>query len=170
MGSGVIKSYTGAAIGAVPVLGGLAQGFFDGREAANIGWTTGENCVKEKYKYFSRYSEDQRVLESAGLIEQSAVTGFLDKYYAKNPLDHSDSGIVARYTGMTKAQAEIALGLVEYNLFLAKYHPKERGPEKPLKTEDYQYESTTVIAESMPNVILRILSDFKNQRLATASA
>lgn len=170
VGSGVIKSYTGAAIGAVPVLGGLAQGFFDGKEASNIGWTTGENCVKEKYKYFSRYSEDQRVLESAGLIEQSAVTGFLDKYYAKNPLDHSDSGIVARYTGMTKEQAEIALGLVEYNLFLAKYQPKEKGPEKPVKTEEYQYESTTVIAESMPNVVLRILSDFKNQRLATASA
>ena len=104
------------------------------------------------------------------MIEQSAVTGFLDKYYAKNPLDHSDSGIVARYTGMTKEQAEIALGLVEYNLFLAKYHPKEKGPEKPLKTEDYQYESTTVIAESIPNAILRMLNGFKNQRLATIAA
>ena len=71
---------------------------------------------------------------------------------------------------MTKEQAEIALGLVEYNLFLAKYHPKEKGPEKPVKTEEYQYENTTVIAESIPNVVLRILSDLKNQRLATASA
>ena len=170
VGAGVIKAYTGAAIGAVPVIGGVIQGIYDGKEASNIGWTTGENCVKEKYKYFSRYSEDQRVLESAGLIEQSAITSFLDRYYAKNPLDHSDSGIVARYTGMTKDQAEIALGLIEYNAYLATYHPKEKGPEKPVRSENYQYENTTVIAEIIPNALIYLTKSFDSQRLAVATA
>ncbi len=170
VGSGIIKSYTGAAIGAIPVLGGIAQTIYNGKEASNIGWTTGENCVKEKYKYFSRYSEDQRVLEAAGLIEQSAVTSFLDRYFEKNPLDFTDSGIVARYTGMTKDQAEVALGLLEYNTFLASYQPKEKGPEKPMQYDNYQYESTTVIAEIMPSALVFFASNYQTQRQAVAVA
>ena len=170
VGSGLIKSYTGAAIGAVPVVGGIVQTIFNGREAANIGWTTGENCVKEKYKYFSRYSEDQRVLEAAGLIEQSAVTAYLDRYFEKNPLDYTDSGIVARYTGMTKDQAEVALGLLEYNTFLASYQSKDKGPEKLLQYDNYQYEATTVIAEIMPNVLVVFTSNYQNQRQVVAMA
>ena len=170
VGSGIIKSYTGAAIGAIPVLGGIAQTIYNGKEASNIGWTTGENCVKEKYKYFSRYSEDQRVLEAAGLIEQSAVTSFLDRYFEKNPLDFTDSGIVARYTGMTKDQAEVALGLLEYNTFLASYQPKEKGPEKPVQYDNYQYEATTVIAEIMPSVLVSYTPNYQTQRQAVAVA
>ena len=170
VGSGIIKTYTGAAIGSIPVVGGVVQTIFNGREAADIGWTTGENCVKEKYKYFSRYSEDQRLLESAGLIEQSAVTGYLDRYFEKNPLDFTDSGIVARYTGMTKDQAEVALGLLEYNTFLASYHPKEKGPEKPIQYDNYQYEATTVIAEIMPSVLVSFTPNYQNQREVVAVA
>lgn len=72
-------------------------------ESANFGWTTGENCVKFKYKYHSRYIEDQRMLESTGLVEKNAVTAFLDKYYEEHPLDNSPEGILARYSGMTVA-------------------------------------------------------------------
>jgi len=170
VGSGIIKSYTGAAIGSIPVVGGVVQTIFNGREAADIGWTTGENCVKEKYKYFSRYSEDQRLLESAGLIEQSAVTGYLDRYFEKNPLDFTDSGIVARLSGMTKDQAEVALGLLEYNTFLASYHPKEKGPEKLVQYDNYQYEAITVIAEIMPSILVSFTPNYQNQREVVAVA
>ena len=165
VGKDKIKQVSGAAIGSLPVVGALAQTFFDLSETSKIGWTTGENCVKDEYKYFSRYSEDQRVLESAGLIQQSAVTALLDRYYAKHPLDFTDSGIVARYTGMTKEQAEIALGLVEYNQFLAQYNPQDKGPELPLKYEDYQYESTSLIAEILPSTIINRIEKYFEQRL-----
>ena len=89
----------------------------------------------------------------------------LDRYYAKHPLDFTDSGIVARYTGMTKEQAEIALGLVEYNQFLAQYNPQDKGPELPLKYEDYQYESTSLIAEILPSTIINRIEKYFEQRL-----
>ena len=102
-------------------------------EEANLKWITGEGCSDDSSKYFSRYSEDQRLLESAGLIEQSAVTAYMDKYFEKNPLDNSESGIIARKTGMSKEDAEIGLGLIDYNTYLANYHPKEKGPKLPTK-------------------------------------
>ena len=166
VGKGFLKMVTGTAIGIIPIVGSFIQGLFDSREAANIGWITGENCANEQYKYFSRYSEDQRVLESAGLIEKSAVTAFLDRYYEKNPLDFSDSGIVARYTGMSKEQAEIGLGLLEYNQFLAQHRPKKKGPEVLPTVQEYQYESTTVIAEILPSSLVRGKNTLPRRRLS----
>lgn len=152
-GTGTVGTVVGAVIGSIPVVGSLLDVANNGQEFVNQKWITGENCSDPQYKYFSRYSEDQRLFESAGLIEKSSVTAFLDRYYEKNPLDFTDSGIVARYSGMTKEQAELGLGLLEYNLFLAKYNPKDKGPEKQLKTEDYQYESRSIIAHVIPEII-----------------
>ena len=170
VGKGAIKNITGAVIGSLPLIGSIAQGVLDKSEAANVGWTTGENCLSEESKYFSRYSEDQRVFESAGLIDKSSVTAYLDRYYEKHPLDFTDSGIVARYTGMTKDQAEVALGLIEYNQYLAQYHPKEKGPKIKEKIEDYQYESNAIIAEIMPDSLLGLQEEKTIQRLTSITA
>lgn len=167
---GAVGAITNAVIGIIPVVGSLAQSVIEGRSLANVGWTTGEKCASEDSKYFSRYSEDQRFLESAGLIEKSAVTAYLDRYYEKNPLDFSDSSIVARYTGMSKEQAEIGLGLIEYNQFLAQYHPKERGPEILPVVQEYQYEPTTVIAEVLPSSLVKEKVTLYRQRLSFAIA
>ena len=77
---------------------------------------------------------------------------------------------MARYTGMTKDQAEVALGLLEYNTFLASYQPKEKGPEKPVQYDNYQYEATTVIAEIMPSVRVSYMPNYQTQRQAVAVA
>ena len=139
-------------------------------EAANMKFITGEFCYSDEAKKFSSYTEDLRVLESAGVIEKSASVAYMENYYKKHPLDHSDSGIVARYTGMTKEDAEIALGLLEYNTYLANYHPKEKGPKLPTKIEDYQYESSSVIAEVLPSSLVTQFAKFSEQRLVTATA
>ena len=165
-----VGAITNSVIGIIPVVGSLVQSVIEGRSLANVGWTTGEKCASEDSKYFSRYSEDQRFLESAGLIEKSAVTAYLDRYYEKNPLDFSDSGIVARYTGMSKEQAEIGLGLIEYNQFLAQYHPKEKGPEILPVVQEYQYEPTTVIAEVLPSSSVKEKVTLYRQRLSFAIA
>ena len=170
VGTGGVKQITGAILGATPVVGSYYQVKASAEDAANVKFATGEFCYSEEANKFSSYSEDLRVLESAGLIEKSAVTAYLDKYYEKHPLDHSDSGIVARYTGMSKEDAEISLGLLEYNIFLANYHPKEKGPELPAKLEDYQYESSSVIAEVLPSSLVTQFSNSSKQRLVTVAA
>lgn len=170
VGTGITKQITGAVIGTIPIVGQAIQLAGDVSEEANLKWITGEGCSDDSSKYFSRYSEDQRLLESAGLIEQSAVTAYMDKYFEKNPLDNSESGIIARKTGMSKEDAEIGLGLIDYNTYLANYHPKEKGPKLPTKIEDYQYESSSVIAEVLPSSLVTQFAKFSEQRLVTAVA
>lgn len=169
-GSGLIKQASSAIIGATPIVGSFIQVLDNAAEAANMKFITGEFCYSDEAKKFSSYTEDLRVLESAGVIEKSASVAYMENYYKKHPLDYSDSGIVARYTGMTKEDAEIALGLLEYNTYLANYHPKEKGPKLPTKIEDYQYESSSVIAEVLPSSLVTQFAKFSEQRLVTTAA
>ena len=169
-GTGLIKQASSAIIGATPIVGSFLQVRDNANEASNMKFITGEFCYSDEAKKFSSYTEDLRVLESAGVIEKSASVAYMENYYKKHPLDYSDSGIVARYTGMTKEDAEIALGLLEYNTYLANYHPKEKGPKLPTKIEDYQYESSSVIAEVLPSSLVTQFAKFSEQRLVTAVA
>ena len=77
-------------------------------------------------KYYQRFIEDQSLAESMGLIDQSAVTAFLDEYYEQNPLDNTYEGILARYSGLTKDTVVALLDIVDYGLYIADYHPEER--------------------------------------------
>ena len=150
----VLDNIIGVGVGSLPIIGdafSIAQGI---DETVNIPWATGENCIKEEYKYYSRYSEDQRMMESSGIIEKSTVAMFLDDYYKEHPIDNSYEGRIARLSGMTKDQLEETLAYVEAFEWLAEYNPKDYGPEKPEpKTEDYQYESNDIIAEAEKAVV-----------------
>ena len=77
---------------------------------------------------YQRFIEDQRLAESTGLIEKSAVAVYLDKYYEKNPKDNSYEGILARYTGMTKENVIAVLDAIEGLEFLASYNPDGYAP------------------------------------------
>ena len=93
-------------------------------------------------------------MESAGIIEESAVARFLDDYYEKNPIDNSWEGTIARYSGMTKDEVEETLAYVEAFEWLANYDPSEAGPEKPLpEAEQYQYESNKIVTEAEKAII-----------------
>lgn len=48
---------------------------------------------------YQRFIEDQRLAESAGLIEKSAVAVYLDKYYEEHPKDNSYEGILRAIPG-----------------------------------------------------------------------
>lgn len=77
---------------------------------------------------YQRFIEDQRLAESAGLIEKSAVAVYLDKYYEEHPKDNSYEGILARYTGLTKENVIATLDAIEGLEFLASYNPDGYAP------------------------------------------
>lgn len=153
-GNSTVDTVLETGVGLLPFVGD-AQDIVDAaKQAGAMDWATGENCIKEEYKYYSRYSEDQRLMESAGIIEQSAVGRFLDDYYEKNPIDNSWEGTVARYSGMTKDEVEDTLALLDYIEWYADYDPTDYGPEKSLpKADKYQYESNDIIASAEKAII-----------------
>ena len=82
----------------------------------------------DETKYIQRYISDQRILESMGLIEESSVSVALRKYYELHPLDNSFEGVLARKTGMTKENVEIALDFIKLASFADNYEPADYAP------------------------------------------
>ena len=54
---------------------------------------------------------------------QSSVSRAREAYYAVHPKDESAAGKIARMSGMTKAEAEIALNYAAYLSYVANYNP-----------------------------------------------
>ena len=126
----------------LPVWGGIVDFFRNEALLHKVGYVTGASCVMrdgdpielakelgdetftwEEAKYYQRFIEDQRYLESAGLVDKNAVSVALDEYYEKNPLDESYEGLMARMTGMTKEQVIATEDAVEVLLWIANYNP-----------------------------------------------
>ena len=140
--SNTANSAINGAIGAIPVVGDIVDIVQNQQALDNAGYVNGEACVAgnsmnnakdaggspdwETAKYYQRFIEDQSLAESMGVIEESAVTAFLDDYYEKNPLDNSYEGMLARYSGLEKETVVAILDLVEYGNYIANYHPEER--------------------------------------------
>ena len=77
---------------------------------------------------YQRFIEDQRLAESAGLIEKSAVAVYLDKYYEEHPKDNSYEGILARRSGLTKEQVVAYLDKLDYFAKVVDYDPTNKAP------------------------------------------
>lgn len=135
---GTLTDIVDAGVSALPVVGDVHDIMSNASELKNMGWATGEKCKQDKYKYFSRYSEDQRMMESAGIIKKSAVAAFLDKYYEQNPIDDSFEGTIARYSGMKKSDVEDVIALIKYADFVSRYDPVNYGPEKAASVPKYR--------------------------------
>ena len=154
-GSGGLDTALEFGIGLLPFVGDAEQIASAAKEGANVDWATGENCIKEEYKYYSRYSEDQRMMESAGIIKQSAVAKLLEEYYKENPIDNSYEGTIARYSGLTKDQVAETIQGIEIAQWLAEYNPENYGPMKFESKGDgsYQYESDELVANAEKAVV-----------------
>jgi hypothetical protein len=126
---------------------------------ANYGYVSGGNCVMndngeadserslieinglsyDEIKTYSRYVEDQRLAESMGIIDESAVSIALDEYYNEHPLDNSREGILARFSGLTKDNVIAIEDTVDfYNFYLA-YDPTDYYPTPAVHEEDPSY-------------------------------
>lgn len=118
----------------------------------NIDWINGMECVVGgthwgENKYYQRYAENERLLEGMNPNYTSPVTAYLEDYYKENPLDTSFEGTLARFSGQTKEDVELALNLIEYYDYIENYNPETRyafvETEEP---EPIYYESDTRFA------------------------
>ena len=119
-------------------------------------------------KYYQRFIEDQSLMEGMGLIEESAVTAFLDDYYEKNPLDNSYEGILARYSGLKKDTVVAILDVVEYGNYIANYDPAERyafgRPEVEIEKElKFDGEDNGIVATLLNQIVY---ADVRNRSFA----
>jgi hypothetical protein len=110
------------------------------------GWARGSFCVMnpktnphyEEILYLQHFTEDQRIATQLKLKEtvredgsvKSPVLAYKEAWYEKNPIDTSEAGLLARYTGSLKSVAENFLALAKYYHYLANYHPPVE-PKKP---------------------------------------
>jgi len=137
-GSAVVDNAGNGLIGSVPVIGDVIDIIENENMKKNIGYISGESCVAgntvnasespnwDEAKYYQRFIEDQALAESMGLVDKSAVTAYLEKYYEENPIDDSYEGMLARYSGMDKETVTDLLDVIAYYNYVAEYNPAER--------------------------------------------
>ncbi len=138
-------------------------------EEKNIKWNSGLACtgrtddanLNKKIEYFSMYNLDQRVLTNMGITENNSSLTFLENYYKENPIDYSLEGQIARYTGMSKEEAEDALALIEYYNFIANYDSSNRfafGAPVVEEKHNLQFDNDNQIASMPLSVLLNEIS------------
>ena len=180
---------TGSGIGDFTV--GLIPGIGDGvdivgatRTLEKFGYVDGSACVMHdegtgdkipeyvERRAYARYIEDQRYLESTGMIEQSAVATFLDEYYEEHPLDNSHEGIIARLSGLPKDTVIAAYDAVDFMNFLAEYDPTDYYPTPAIHPEeaDYTMEDDRIIKDETFVAIIQTgyFSEYRQRNFASA--
>lgn len=132
----------------IPVLDSVSDIVNGAKEQGNMGYINGQDCTADETsskwenmnKWFARYNENERLLESIDPDYQSPATKLANQYYEENPLDQSFEGTLARFSGMTKEDVSDTLALIDYYRFLNEYEPEERyafGPEDENGKEIY---------------------------------
>ncbi|MDO4611672.1 MAG: hypothetical protein Q4B34_02330, partial [Candidatus Saccharibacteria bacterium] len=178
VGNGAANTVLNSGIGAISIIGDTFDIINSKISFDNIGYISGESCVAgnmvdnaeapnwEEAKMYQRFIEDQSLAETIGLIEESAVTAYLDKYYEENPLDQSYEGILARYSGLEKEDVIALLDVLEYGNYIANYDSttryafveKDEGDEIDMEFYENQFEqvlSTPVYALVYPELRYR---------------
>ncbi len=176
-GSSVVDNAGNGAIGGVPVFGDIIDIVESAKTLNNLGYISGENCVANdseewngEYKLYQRFTEDQSLAESMGLVEKSAVAEYLEEYYEKNPVDNSYEGILARYSGMEKETVSDLLDVIAYYEYVNEYDPSERyafdGATDPNASEPILMDNEYVLAGdvNLPENI--IYADIRNRSFA----
>lgn len=155
-------------LGNAPGISAFTDLYNSGAALNNLGYITGESCVAgntanldtekgplegegdtkqefpdwEEAKWYQRFIEDQALLETAGVIDKSVVTAYLEEYEKENPVDNSYEGMLARYSGLSKDEVVAYLDFMDYCEYIAKYDPTERYAfgqdeiEKPILVVD----------------------------------
>ncbi len=81
---------------------------------------------EETEKYHQLWALTTRVKENLGFYsaDNNPLAVYRAHYEAEHPLDNSRSGYLARISGLTKEESEIALEFIDYYAALADYHPE----------------------------------------------
>ena len=175
--------------GLVPFVGDGADIIGATRTLEKFGYVDGSACVMHdggegklkvgskipeytERRAYARYIEDQRYLESAGMIEQSAVTAFLDEYYEEHPLDNSYEGIIARMSGLPKETVIAVYDAIDFMNFVAEYDPTDYYPTPAIHPEepDYTIEDNRIIKDETFVAIIQTgyFSEYRQRNFASA--
>jgi hypothetical protein len=126
----------------------------------------------DEIQTYNRYVEDQRVAESMGLLEESAVTKALREYYEANPLDNSPEGILARLSGERKEDVIATINAFEFYDWLAQYDPTDYYPTPAIHKEapDYRIEDERMIQDDGILAVIRASFEtvYRQRNFATA--
>lgn len=78
-------------------------------------------------KYHQLWALTTRVKENLGFYsaEDNPIAVYRTHYEENHPLDNSRSGYLARISGLSKAEAELSLDIIDYYLQIANYHPED---------------------------------------------
>ncbi len=138
----VTSGVGGQIIDATPVIGGIIDVVNNEQALRHVGYVSGRAGVTgndgtelgnltapwSRAKKYQRFISDQLIMEAMGVIKKSAVTAALEKYYEEHPLDNSFEGILARKTGLTKENVNVALDFIKVATFAANYEPADFAP------------------------------------------
>ena len=80
------------------------------------------NINVEQYSGYALYDTVYGLIKDS----QSSISAFKESYYKIHPKDTSAAGQIARFSGMTKDEAELALSYASYLTIIANYHPADR--------------------------------------------
>ena len=96
---------------------------------------------EETEKYHQLWALTARVKENLGFYsaDDNPVAVYRAHYEAEHPLDNSRSGYLARISGLTKEEAEIALDFIDYYQELANYHPEKAYSFAAQKEAHYSF-------------------------------
>ena len=83
---------------------------------------SGGNEEAELYAGRAVYEEVNSLLSG----EETTASRIREEYYAKHPKDNSEAGLIARRSGMSKTEAEIALAYGNHLTEIAMYDPSDR--------------------------------------------
>ena len=80
-------------------------------------------------RYYQRFLEDQRLYESADIIEQNSGQTALARYDAEHNQNNGSSlSLIARFSGLTEEVVSNAMDAVDYYNFVAEYDPGSLYP------------------------------------------
>lgn len=137
-------------LGLVPIVGDLVDALDAFKDAEKIPWITGEVCVASpknkgwdtEYRYYQRYSEDQRLLENTGMLSQSGPDRVVeeslkaesyggDTAFIPDLFGQSELSLLSRFSGLTPDQTLATLQAFQHYRFIANYHPDRLLPLTP---------------------------------------
>lgn len=75
----------------------------------------------ELYSGFMLFDKVNSLVEES----ESATSKIIKEYYKEHPVDNSAAGRIARFSGMTKEEAEIAIGYAKYLAKVRSYDPSQ---------------------------------------------
>ena len=184
-GNSTVDATFNGALAAVPVVGDALDIVNNANELANTGWIIGQSCVAsgnslvsdegKSYgtswsdnKYYQRFIEDQRLMETLNPDYESPVTAFLKEYDEEHPMGDTYEEVLAYKTGLSVENIVAAVDYIDYWNYINEYDASTRyafGAPVVEEKHELQFDNENQVAEYVHIVLLNEISfaDVRNR-------